>query len=410
MSRRTREDPLPLPALVTLAAVGFTAITTELLPSGLLPQIGQGFGVSEAEVGHLTAGYALVIVVSVIPLTKFLGRVPRKALLFALILMFALSNVLIGVSPSFPLALTARLVGGVAHGLLWSTMAPFVARIVPARKMGRSMAIVFSGNNLGLAIGAPVGTALGTFLGWRASFILLAAAGGLLALLALWLLPAVPAGEASERPSVRKAIRQPGVKTVVTAWPLLLLARFSLFTYIAPFVIAAGLPAYTIGLSLSVLGIAGLLGIWLAGLSVDRRPRRSMLIATSVILVCYLLLPVAGRNLATALVLLCLWGAGLGAAGIYNQSAILLAGDKQRDAANSLMVLTTQLGIAVGATYGGFALNGVGALLIPLAAAVPSAVALAMVVAGRRAGYPAGPGEKRQSGKPAPAEPARDAG
>src|SRR4051794_1310974 len=43
-----RTDRLPMAALVILAAIGFTAITTELLPSGLLPQVSAGLGVSEA--------------------------------------------------------------------------------------------------------------------------------------------------------------------------------------------------------------------------------------------------------------------------------------------------------------------------------------------------------------------------
>ena len=60
-------------------------------------------------------------------------------------------------------------------------MAPFVARIVPAHKVGKAMAIVFSGNSLGLAIGAPLGTALGGLIGWRASFLLLAGTGVVLA-------------------------------------------------------------------------------------------------------------------------------------------------------------------------------------------------------------------------------------
>lgn len=133
----------------------FTAITTELLPSRLLPQISQGLGVTEAVAGYLTAGYAAVIVVTVIPAAVLLARVPRNTLLVSLLVTFALSNGLIAFIPGFGAAMAARLVGGIAHGLLWSAMAPFVARIVPAHKVGKAMAIVFSGNSLGLAVGAP---------------------------------------------------------------------------------------------------------------------------------------------------------------------------------------------------------------------------------------------------------------
>ncbi|HEY8294271.1 MAG TPA: MFS transporter [Micrococcaceae bacterium] len=410
MSSKTpspRADRLPMAALVILAAIGFTAITTELLPSGLLPQMSSGLGVTEAEAGYLTAGYAAIIVVTVIPATMLFARLPRKTLLVALVVTFALSNVLVGIGANFPSALGARLVGGFAHGLLWSTMAPFVARVVPAHKVGKAMAVVFSGNSLGLAIGAPIGTALGAMLGWRSSFLLLAATSVLLGLLAWWLLPQVRRIPDARRPSLRLAISQPGVKPVAIAWPLLLLAHFALFAYIAPFIRAAGLPDYTVTASLTILGVAGLVGIWIAGLTVDSRPRRSLLITTTAIIAAFVLLPFVGRTLIGAAVLLVVWGAGLGAIGIYNQAAILRAGKDHRDAANGLTVLTIQIGIAIGAVYGAVALTTVGALLVPLAAAVPAAVALVITIAGRAAAYPPGPKEcgNRAPGPPTEAVP-----
>lgn len=386
---------LPLGALLVLAAIGFTAITTELLPSGLLPQISADLRVSEAVAGYLTAGYAAIIVVAVLPATMLLSRVPRKTLLVALVLAFALSNVLVGLAADFGPALASRFIGGLAHGILWSTMAPFVARIVPADKMGKALAVVFAGNSLGLAIGAPVGTALGGFLGWRGSFFILAAAGVLLALLAIWLLPAVRQIPDAPRPSLRKATGQPGVKTVAIVWPLLLMAHFALFTYIAPFIRAAGLPDFAIPLSLTVLGASGLVGIWIAGITVDSRPRRSLLITTAAIAASMLLLPFFGLTLPGAIALMVVWGAGLGAISIYNQSAILRAGRDFKDAANGLTVLTIQVGITIGALYGAAALTTAGPLLVPVAAAVPVAIAFVLILANRNHAYPPGSKESR---------------
>ncbi|MDJ0319455.1 MFS transporter [Pseudarthrobacter sp. PS3-L1] len=392
-------DRFPLGALLVLAAIGFTAITTELLPSGLLPQISSDLGVSEPVAGYLTAGYAAIIVVTVLPAAMLLSRVPKHTLLLILILTFAASNALIAFVPSFGWALGARLVGGIAHGLLWSTMAPFVARIVPASKVGKALAIVFAGNSLGLAIGAPVGTALGGLLGWRGSFLCLAGTGIVLAVLAFKLLPPVHRIPDSVRPSLRMAIKQPGVKIVATAWPLMLMAHFALFTYIAPFLREADLPPYSVTISLTVLGVAGLLGIWVAGITVDSRPRISLLITTAATAVSMLLLPVLGLNLVGAILMLTVWGAGIGAMGIYNQSAILRAGGEYRDAANGLTVLTIQIGITIGALYGAAALTLVGALLVPVAAAVPVVMALVLTFLGRGHAYPAGPLE-RQPTKP----------
>jgi predicted MFS family arabinose efflux permease len=383
----------PLAAMMVLATIAFTAITTELLPSGLLPQISTGLNVSEPVAGYLAAAYAAVIVITVVPAARLLGKVPRRPLLVALVLTFALSNALVGLAPNFSAAMGARLVGGLAHGLLWTTMAPYVTRVVPAHKVGKALAVVFSGNSLGLAIGAPIGTALGGFLGWRAAFLFLAGFSLVLAVLAFWLLPSARRAADEARPSLRKAIAQPGVKSVAIAWPLMILAHFALFTYIAPYIRDAGLPGYAISLSLTVLGVSGLLGIWIAGLTVDSHPRRSQLITTAAIAVSMLLLPFVGGSLPFALVLMTVWGTGLGAIGIYNQSAILRAGRENKDAANGLTVLTIQLGITIGALYGSAALVVAGPLLVPAAAALPVIAALLVTLSGKQAAYPPGPRE-----------------
>ncbi|WP_104062407.1 MFS transporter [Arthrobacter sp. 4R501] len=403
----SQSNRLPVGALIVLAAIGFTAITTELLPSGLLPQISADFRVSEATAGYLTAGYAAIIVVTVIPLSLLLSRVPRHYLLIALILFFAASNALVAIVSDFGAAMGSRVVGGIAHGLLWSAMAPFVARIVPAHKVGKALAIVFSGNSLGLAIGAPVGTALGNIVGWRAAFLVLAASGVVLALLAVWLLPPVRRIPDAPHPSIRKAIGQPGVKTVAVGWPLMLMAHFALFTYIAPFLREVRLPDFSIPLSISILGVAGLVGIWIAGITVDSRPRRWLLITVAGVVVSVALLPLVGSvlpvlALPVTLVLMLVWGTGIGAMGIYNQSAILRAGGEYRDAANGLTVLTIQIGIMIGAMFGAAALTIAGPLLIPIAAAIPAVVAFVLILAGRRHAYPPGPKERQSTLAKAP--------
>ncbi|MFF1832164.1 MFS transporter [Paenarthrobacter sp. NPDC058040] len=395
--RSQRPAKIPWGGLLVLAAAGFTAVTTELLPSGLLPQISRDLGVDESAVGSLTAAYAAIIVFTALPLSRLLGgRVPRKTLLIGTVLAFALSNVLLALSPTLPVAIVARLLGGIAHGMLWSSMAPYVARIVPAHSVGKSMAVVFSGTSIALAVGAPIGTLMGTLMTWRASFVVLAGVGVLLALLALWLLPGAHDPGNHKAPSIRAALKLPGVIAVATAWPLLLLAHFTLFTYIAPFLLASGLPETLTGVSLSVVGVSGLLGIWIAGLTADSHPRRSVIAAVGLLLLAFALLPVLGTTTVGMFALMVLWGVSFGAMGIYNQAAILRAGGEHKDAANGLTVVTIQVGIAVGAVYGALALTVLGAQLVPLAAALATAVALAIIVASRRGGYPAGGREKRR--------------
>lgn len=389
-----RPAPLPLLPLLVLSAVGFASVSTELLPAGLLPDIGASFEVSESAAGLLTAGYAGVIVVSVIPLVALTARLPRRPLLLAGLIAFVASNVLLAVSPTFAVAVGARMVGGVAHGLVWALMAPYVARIVPPDRVGRGMAIVFAGNSAGAAAGAPLATALGEGLGWRAAFLVLALPVAVLAVVVARVVPPAPRLDRSASRSVVAAVRRPGVAAVTVAAPLLLLAHFAVLTYIAPFLAHSHASDAATSASLSLLGVAGMAGIWVAGVTVDRVPRRSLVWATALLVAAFCALAVAGGSVAAALALMVLWGASFAATVVYNQAALLRAAGPLTDAATSLIVVATQLGIALGAVYGGFALSTAGAGAIPLAAALPAAVALAIIVLARRAAYPPGPRER----------------
>nr|WP_232481644.1 MFS transporter [Arthrobacter sp. YN] len=379
-----------------LSAAAFTAVTTELLPSGLLPQISRDLRVEETSVGILTGAYALVIVFTALPLSRVLGgRVPRKNLLIATMFTFAVSNVLLACSPTLELAMAARLLGGIAHGMLWVGIAPYAARIVPEASVGKAMAIVFAGNSVALTAGAPVGTLMGSIMSWRLSFLLLAGIGLAISAVCIWLLPAAHDKDTKTSPSIFKAFRLPGVVAVVTAWPLLVLGHFTLFTYVAPFLHATGLPEEFTGALLSLVGGASLVGIWIAGRTADSYPRRSLLWTVAGLVTAFGLLPVLGGIGVAGPLLVALWGAAFGALGIYNQAAILRAGGEHKDAANSLSVVTIQLGISIGSAFGSMAMTLLGPQQVPLAAAIPVAAALAIIFVSRRSGYPAGPRESR---------------
>jgi hypothetical protein len=79
----------------------------------------------------------------------------------------------------------------------------------PCRQSGQSPGHHLPRQHHGTAIGAPVGTALGSLLGWRASFLFLAGFGPFLTGLAVWLLPQVRRVPDAVRPSMRKAVAQP---------------------------------------------------------------------------------------------------------------------------------------------------------------------------------------------------------
>lgn len=383
--------PLPRIRLFVLATVGFITVTTGLVTIGLLPLMSVDFGVSESQTGLLTAGYAGIIVFTVVPVMAITRVARRRALLTAALTIFVLSNVLVSLSPAFAVAMGGRLLGGIAQGLVWALLGPMVARMVPHHQLGRAMAIVFGGSTLGLAAGAPLGALLGDVLGWRAIFMILSALTGVLIAAVVFVFPNEEVGESRVVSlSMLGAIREPGVANVALVGPLLLLGNFAMLTYLASFVVYSGLPPALVGAVLSWFGIAGLVGVLIAGATANRWGRGSMITFVACWIASLVLLAIAPSWPELVLILIAVWGASTAAASIHNQTALIRASGNHKDAATTIMVLLTQGGVALGAVLGSVAIETVGLHLLPIVAAVPVSIALVIVLVARKSAYPAG--------------------
>lgn len=374
--------------LLVLASVGFLTVTNGLVTVGLLHDIAHDFGVSESVAGLMTALYAGVIVVTIVPLMSVTRRAPRRLLLAVALLVSILGNLLIAASPWFVVALGGRLLGGIAQGMVWALLAPFASRLVEPARLGRALAVVFTGNTLGLAVGAPLGGLLGGLVGWRAVFVILSATAAVMVVLVSTVLPHIQSP--SQEFSIRDALRRPGMPGIAAVGALLLLANFSSLTYLAPLVRERDLGQPLDAIALSMFGCAGLIGVLVAGANSDMRPRGAMLASMGVWILALgtLLLVPSGEILTLGVVVV--WGACTAACSVLNQSAMLRVAGSQKDAATTVLVVVTQGGVALGAVYGGLAIDALGLRLLPGATAVPLLIALVLVLI-RRDAYPPRP-------------------
>ncbi|MFT9198611.1 MFS transporter, partial [Gluconobacter oxydans] len=230
----SKSERLPLGGLLALATAGFITILTEALPAGLLPQMGRSLNVSDAMVGQLVTLYAIGSLVAAIPLTSVTQSWRRRRLLLLAIGGFAVVNTITAVSTSYVLTLAARFLAGISAGLLWALLAGYASRMVAPALQGRAIAVAMVGTPLALSFGIPLGTLLGTMVGWRYTFgIMTALTGGLLG----WVVVAVPdfPGQRQGRHlTLRHVFLMPGVRRVLSVTLLFVLAHNILYTYIAP--------------------------------------------------------------------------------------------------------------------------------------------------------------------------------
>ena len=383
---------LPWSGLLALSTAAFTAVLTELLPAGLLPRMAPALGVSEARVGFLVTGYAVASFLAAIPVTAALRGLPRRPVLVATLLGFACANAVVALSSSYAVTFGARLLAGVMGGTMWAMLAGYAARMVPAERRGRAIAIVLAGITLALSLGVPAGTALAGTVGWRTAFGMLA---GLAVLVVVWIRLRVP-GFPGELPGARVPLRGvavlPGIPAVLSVTLFLLLGHQVMYTYVAPFAAHSGYDRTDV--VLLVFGVATVVGIWATGVLVDRWARPTLLGATALFVAVMCVLGLYADSPAVLLSSVAVWGVAFGGAPTLIQTALVNAsGPEHADVATSLQTTVYNAGIAGGSFTGGLALSGWGAGSLPWTALPLVAGALAVVALGRRHAFPATPVE-----------------
>jgi predicted MFS family arabinose efflux permease len=375
MTSSALENRLPWTSLLALSMGAFITILTEALPAALLPQMAGDLGVSQAWIGQTVTAYAVGSLVAAIPLVTATRSMRRRPLLMAAVLGFALANSVTALSGSFALTMVARVVAGMAAGLLWALLAGYATRLVAPQFCGRAIAVAMVGTPLALSLGVPAGGWLGLALGWRWCFGL---ASALALLLWVWMglrLPDFPGQAQRQRMPMAAVLRTPGVVAVLMVVLFYVLTHNILYTYIAPFLAANGVPV-RIDLALLVFGVAALPGIWLTGLYVDRHLYG--LSMASILLFCgaVLMLGVSWGGAFMALAALAVWGFAFGGSATLFQTSLAHVAGEQVDLAQSLLVTTWNTAIAGGGLVGGLLIvhGGAGAfvpvLLVLLGVAV----------------------------------------
>lgn len=386
MRSTTSTRSRPLVGLLTLTGAAFLSVTVEMLPTGLLPAISDSFHVPVSRAGLLVTAYALMVAILAAPLGALTARLPRRPLLVTALIGYGVSALITALAGDFAVALAARIAGGIMHGLFWAIAVGYAARMVPPGSTGRAATFVFGGGTIAFVVGVPAGTSLGELVGWRSAFGLLAGMFALLAVAVRWLLPVLPGSPAGTSTSLTRVLRTPGMGTVIAATVVLCLGFYGFYTYVATFLRHAGVPESAAGPSLLVYGVTNGVGIFVAGVVADRRPKSSMLIAT-IGLIGALSLAAVASGVVPAVLALAVCGLTFGTMPVALQAAALRVAPEAPDAASGLTASAFNIGIGGGALLGATVLDHAGVSAVPAAGAALAACGLAIVVLGGRAAF-----------------------
>ena len=391
--------PRVILALAVLAAAAFVYVTAEIMPIGALPAIAADLGVSEASVGRLLAGYALVAAVATVPLVRWTAAWPRRTTLLFTLLSLVISQLISALAPTFTVLALGRGLCALTHGLMWAVIAPIGVRLVPPAYAGRATTAVFAGTGLALVVGSPLTAMMSQVWGWREAVAAITAAALAVAVAARFALPLMSVATPAARwPGRRRHSR--GLSTLSLLTFVGVTAHFISYTFIVVIIRdIVGIGGVNVAWLLAAYGVSGLTAMGLLARLGDRRPRAAILGSLAGLCLALTVLArlgVGGSHSTAALLIgvvaVVVWGATATAMAPLLQSAAMRHSPDDPDGASALYVAAFQVGIMTGSVLGGTLFEFAGLTVMLATSALLIAVIAACVAAGRDllAGTPGG--------------------
>ncbi|MFE0120121.1 MFS transporter [[Kitasatospora] papulosa] len=320
----------------------------------MLTSIGSSFTISDGMAGLMMTMPGFLAAISAPLVTVATGRIDRRLMLGAFVLLLALANFLAAAASSYWLVLVSRVMVGITIGGFWSIGAGLAGRLVPPESVGRATAVIFSAVPLGSVLGVPMGTFIGDVAGWRTAFLVMGVLTLAVFVLLILVVPSLPAEEPTRLRVLTGMLKSVNTRFALVITFLVVLAHFGAYTYVTPFLeqvtqVGAGL----ITVFLLVYGAAGIAGNFLGGSLVGRYPRATFAAAAAMIGGATLLLPVLGGSRLGAVSLLILWGVAYGAVPVCSQTWFAKACPDSPEASSVLFTASFQATISMGALAGG---------------------------------------------------------
>jgi len=342
-------------AIYGMAVCVAVLIASEFMPVSLLSPIAADLGLTEGQAGQAIAISGVFAVITSFSIAVVSGNIDRKWVLLALSSLLIVSGVMVALAPNFPVLMAGRALLGIAISGFWSMSTATIMRLVPAASLPRGLAIVYGGNAVAAAISAPLGSMLGSIVGWRYTFLSVVP----LAVVALiWqaaALPRLPARSHGEHGGTMRVLGNKSVVMGLFAVAMLFLGQFSLFTYLRPFLEqVTGVGVSTLSALLLIVGVAGFIGTTFVGKIIGKQLRGLLAVIPCIMAASAIALGLLGQSATIAALLLAIWGLVSTTAPVVWSTWLSRTLPHDAEIGGGLMVGTIQLAITLGAAVGGF--------------------------------------------------------
>ncbi|MDP4097796.1 MFS transporter [Paenibacillus sp. P96] len=346
--------------VIYLLAFGlFIMATAEIVVAGILGMIAEDLRVPVGMAGQLVTVFAVMIAVGSPVLLSLTSKMERKSVLILSSLVFLIGDLLAFFSPNFAVLMASRMVQAASTGVFTAVALTVGSSLAAPEKRGSAIGTMMMGASTALVVGVPLGTLIGEYWGWRDVFLL----NFVLALLfTIGLAIFVPTSESRESVSLKTQLATLSDRRILSGLFITLFWTMGyqlLFTYIAPFLQeSASLHASQISLILFICGIFAVIGSRIGGYGADRWGIYRTLSASLLLhAVALMVLPWGAVSFAGAFIILAVWIGSAYMTAPAQQYYLVSISPGTSGLVLGLNNSFTQLGIAIGAASGGWAVT-----------------------------------------------------
>jgi predicted MFS family arabinose efflux permease len=353
-------------ALLALAVSAFAIGTTEFISVGLLPLIADDLNIPVTTAGLTVTLYALGVTVGAPIITSLTSRMPRKALLLWIMVVFIIGNSLAASATGIGLLLAARVISSFSHGVFMSIGSTIAADVVPKDRRASAISIMFTGLTVATITGVPIGTFIGQQMGWRVAFVAIVIVGVIAFIANMLLVPSdLQKGAPTTLGDQVKILTNGRLLLVFIITALGYGGTFVVFTYLSPLLqVVTGFQESVVAVLLLGYGIAIAIGNMIGGKLANRNPVVALfymfLIQAVVLFVLTFTAPYKAAGLITVFVMGIFAFMNVPGLQVY---VVMLA---ERfvpgavDVASALNIAAFNAGIAIGAYVGGVVTDSLG--------------------------------------------------